>query len=69
MHGGAAERCEPIALNGALRHAPADPAVVKRTNETSATATPGSAADFGAFVRKETAKWTKVIKTANSRPD
>jgi tripartite-type tricarboxylate transporter receptor subunit TctC len=56
-------------LNGALRQALADPAVVKRMSEMGATVTPGSAADFGAFVRKETAKWTKVIKAANIQPD
>ena len=30
---------------------------------------PGSTAEFGAFVRAEKAKWARVIKAANIKPD
>jgi tripartite-type tricarboxylate transporter receptor subunit TctC len=56
-------------LNDALRQALTDPAVPKRMSELGATVTPGSAADFGAFVKAETAKWSKVIRTADIKPD
>ncbi|RJF92642.1 tripartite tricarboxylate transporter substrate binding protein [Noviherbaspirillum saxi] len=56
-------------LNGALRQALADAAVEKRMSELGATITPGSAPEFGTFVRQETAKWTKVIKAASIQPD
>ncbi|WP_089400064.1 Bug family tripartite tricarboxylate transporter substrate binding protein [Noviherbaspirillum humi] len=56
-------------LNAALRQTLADPAVVKRMGELGAVVTPGTPADFGNFVKAETVKWTKVIKTAKIKAD
>ncbi len=56
-------------LNSALRFALADPTVVKRMGEMGATVTPSSAAEFGAFVKSETVKWSAVIKKANIKAD
>jgi tripartite-type tricarboxylate transporter receptor subunit TctC len=56
-------------LNAALHQALADPAVAKRMDEMGATVTARSAADFGAFVKSETVKWTNVIKTAKIQAD
>ncbi len=56
-------------LNAALNQALADPTVKTRLAELGASATPGTAADFGKFVDAETAKWSKVIKAANIQAD
>ena len=56
-------------LNGALRSALADPTVVARMGEMGATVTPSSAAEFGAFIKSETVKWSTVIKKANIKAD
>ena len=56
-------------LNGALRQALADPAVIKRLGEFGATVTPGSDAEFGTFLGAETAKWSKLIKAAGIQAD
>jgi len=56
-------------LNGALRSALADPTVVARMGEMGATVTPSSAAEFGAFIKSETVKWSMVIKKANIKAD
>lgn len=56
-------------LNGALRKALADPAVVRRMGEMGAVVTPSSPAEFGSLVAAETTKWTKVIKAANIQAD
>lgn len=56
-------------LNGALRQALADPAVIKRFAEMGATVTPTSAAEFGKFVDAETAKWSKLIKANGIQSD
>jgi tripartite-type tricarboxylate transporter receptor subunit TctC len=56
-------------LNSALQQALADPATVKRMGELGATVTPGQPADFDAFVKSETVKWTRIIKAANIKAD
>jgi tripartite-type tricarboxylate transporter receptor subunit TctC len=56
-------------LNDALRHALADPAVVKRFKEMGANVTPTSPAEFGTFVEAETAKWTRLIKAGDIQAD
>lgn len=56
-------------LNESLRGALVDAAVKKRLGELGASITPGSAAEFGHFVKAETIKWTKVIKTAKIEAD
>lgn len=56
-------------LNAALRKSLSDPGVHKRLVDLGVTETPGSAADFGAFVNSERAKWTRVIKDADIHAD
>ncbi|ANN66895.1 Bug family tripartite tricarboxylate transporter substrate binding protein [Bordetella bronchialis] len=56
-------------LNAALQKALADSAVQTRLSELGAVTTPGSAADFGAFVQAETVKWSRVIQSANIKAD
>jgi tripartite-type tricarboxylate transporter receptor subunit TctC len=56
-------------LNESLRTALADAGVKKRLAELGATVTPGSAADFGNFVKAETVKWTRVVKAGKISPD
>ena len=56
-------------LHAAVLVALQDPLVRRRFSDNGADATPSVApADFGAFTRAETAKWTKVIKDAGIRP-
>jgi tripartite-type tricarboxylate transporter receptor subunit TctC len=56
-------------LNAALQKSLADPGVHKRLVDLGVTETPGSAADFDAFVNGERAKWTKVIRDADIHAD
>ncbi|OZI34503.1 LacI family transcriptional regulator [Bordetella genomosp. 10] len=56
-------------LNTALNQALADATVKSRLAELGASATPGTAADFGKFVETETAKWSQVIKAAHIQAD
>jgi len=56
-------------LNAALNQALADDTVKTRLADLGASATPGSAADFGKFVEAETAKWSQVIKAAHIQAD
>ncbi len=58
-----------VKLNTALRSTLADPSVVARMDEMGATVTPSSAAEYGAFIKSETAKWSMVIKKANIKAD
>ena len=44
------------------------PALKEQFASQGLEATPGSAAQFGAYLKSEVAKWGKVIKTANVRP-
>jgi hypothetical protein len=40
-----------------------------RLIELGGTAFPGAPSEFGAFVAAETAKWGKVVKFANLKPE
>jgi tripartite-type tricarboxylate transporter receptor subunit TctC len=46
-----------------------DPKMKARISELGATAFPSSPADFGKLVADETAKWGKVVRTANIKPE
>ena len=56
-------------LNADMSRAFSDPATKERLLGQGAEPAPGSAAEFGAFVRAEKAKWARVIKAANIKPD
>jgi tripartite-type tricarboxylate transporter receptor subunit TctC len=56
-------------LNGETNAALADPAVKARLGNLGVDPLPMTAAGFGQFMRDETAKWSRVIKFANIRPD
>ena len=52
-------------LNTAVNAGLADPQIRARLADLGATAVPGSPADFGAFIARETEKYRKVIRDAN----
>ena len=52
-------------LNGAINAALADPTVKSRLADSGGTALTGSPADLAKLIASETAKWDKVIRTAN----
>jgi tripartite-type tricarboxylate transporter receptor subunit TctC len=54
-------------LNKEINAALVDPKLKARFAELSATALPGSPADFGTFIAEETERWGKVIRTAGIR--
>ena len=56
-------------LNADMSRAFSDPVTKERLLGQGAEPAPGSAAEFGAFVRAEKAKWARVIKAANIKPD
>ena len=56
-------------LNAGLDAVLRDPAVVERMAQLSVRIQPNSPAEFGAFVRAETEKWSQVIREANSKPE
>jgi tripartite-type tricarboxylate transporter receptor subunit TctC len=56
-------------LNKEINAAIADPKIKMRFAELGSTALPGSPADFGKLIADETAKWGKVIRAANIKPE
>ncbi|HPU53634.1 MAG TPA: tripartite tricarboxylate transporter substrate binding protein [Burkholderiaceae bacterium] len=56
-------------LNADMNRAFSDPATKDRLLGQGAEPAPGTAAEFGAFVRAEKDKWARVIKAANIKPD
>jgi tripartite-type tricarboxylate transporter receptor subunit TctC len=55
-------------LNKAVGAALANPALAKRIVELGGVPMPMTPAEFGAFLAEETAKWAKVIRAANIKP-
>lgn len=53
-----------VALNEVLR----DPEVIRQISDAASQAGGGSPEDFAKFIASETAKWAKVIKSANIQP-
>jgi tripartite-type tricarboxylate transporter receptor subunit TctC len=47
----------------------ADPRIKTRLIELGGTAFPGAPSEFANFVAAETAKWGKVVKFANRKPE
>lgn len=56
-------------LNKAVNTALADPKIKARFADLGSTELVGTPADFGKVVADETAKWAKVIKFANIKPE
>lgn len=53
-----------VALNEVLR----DPEVIRQISDAASQGGGGSPEDFAQFIASETAKWAKVIKSANIQP-
>jgi tripartite-type tricarboxylate transporter receptor subunit TctC len=56
-------------LNSAINAALADPRIKARFDDLGSAELVGSPADFGEFIVAETAKWAKVIKFADIKPE
>jgi tripartite-type tricarboxylate transporter receptor subunit TctC len=56
-------------LNGEANACLADAKIKARLIDLGGTAFPGAPSEFGAFVAAETAKWGKVVKFANLKPE
>jgi tripartite-type tricarboxylate transporter receptor subunit TctC len=56
-------------LNTEINAGLSDPTMKARFAERGAKVLPGSPADFGKLIAEETAKWAKVIKFANIKPE
>jgi tripartite-type tricarboxylate transporter receptor subunit TctC len=56
-------------LNQAINAGLADPAIKARLADLGAAVLAGSAADFGKLIADETAKWGRVIRAADIRPE
>ena len=55
-------------LNAALNEILLDPEVIKQISDTGSQPGGGSPQDFAQFIRAETTKWAKVIKSAKIEP-
>jgi tripartite-type tricarboxylate transporter receptor subunit TctC len=58
-----------VRLNAEINRALASPTIVEKFAAMGSTPIGGTPEQFAEHVRKETAKWGKVIKTAGIRPD
>jgi tripartite-type tricarboxylate transporter receptor subunit TctC len=56
-------------LNGEVRAGLADPRLGARLTELGATALPGSPAEFGALIARDTEKWGNIVRAGNMRVD
>jgi tripartite-type tricarboxylate transporter receptor subunit TctC len=56
-------------LNRAVNAALADPRMKARFRDLGGIAMGGSPADLGNLMAQDSEKWTKVIRTANIRPE
>jgi tripartite-type tricarboxylate transporter receptor subunit TctC len=56
-------------LNAATVKALQSPDLREQFSAQGLEATPGTAAEFGAYLRSEVAKWGKVIRASGARPD
>ena len=56
-------------LHGAISETLADPLFKTRVADLGYSVFPTSQTEFGNFIAAETEKWSKVIKTANIKPD
>jgi tripartite-type tricarboxylate transporter receptor subunit TctC len=56
-------------LNAAVNEGLVDPRLKARFADMGGTPLPGSPSDFGKLIANETEKWSKVIRTANIKPE
>jgi tripartite-type tricarboxylate transporter receptor subunit TctC len=56
-------------LNKEINSALVDPKIAARIADLGGTVLPGSAADFGKLIARETEKWGKVIRAAGIKPE
>jgi tripartite-type tricarboxylate transporter receptor subunit TctC len=56
-------------LNNEINAALADPKMKAKLADLGGAAIPGSPAEFGKFIADEAAKWGKVVKFANIKPE
>jgi tripartite-type tricarboxylate transporter receptor subunit TctC len=56
-------------LNATINAGLADPALRARLADLGSTAFAGSPTDFGKLIADDTAKWAKVVRAANLRPE
>jgi len=56
-------------LNAEMNAGIADSGLAARLGDLGGAVLPGSAADFGALIREETEKWSKLVRAANLRPE
>ena len=56
-------------LNSEINTCFTDPKIKARLADFGATVMPGSPADFGKLIADETEKWTKVVRSANIKPE
>jgi tripartite-type tricarboxylate transporter receptor subunit TctC len=56
-------------LNAAVNEGLVDPRLKARFTDMGGTPLPGSPSDFGKLIANETEKWSKVIRTANIKPE
>jgi tripartite-type tricarboxylate transporter receptor subunit TctC len=56
-------------INAGINAALADPAIKSRLADLGGTPLPGSPDDFKKLIAGETAKWAKVIRAENIKPE
>jgi tripartite-type tricarboxylate transporter receptor subunit TctC len=56
-------------LNAAIAGALRQPDIAERIVAAGAEPAPGTSAEFGAFIKSETAKWAKVVAASGARAD
>ncbi len=56
-------------MNAELRNALADAGVKKRFADVGMVTVPGSPAEFGAFIRSESARWKRIVDKAGIQPE
>jgi tripartite-type tricarboxylate transporter receptor subunit TctC len=54
-------------LNREINAGLADPRLNARLTELGATALPGSPAEFGALIARDTEKWGRIVRAGNMR--
>jgi tripartite-type tricarboxylate transporter receptor subunit TctC len=56
-------------LNKEVNAGLADPKMIERLTDVGSDPMPGTPAEFGKYIAEQTAKWAKVIRTSNIKPE